>query len=436
MGNTKKNNNVLCTIYFSVLIDHIKTHGFIWLIKKIIYRCLKELAWILLLPISIPLHLLRFRRLLFRVEHIGHLAAEFDTYVKAKQLGLLPKKSCFYFVLAPKKKVSNVHLLNYWRSQVPIITNFIACAFLNIITKHFFMRYDVSNYISSFFGTQDIYRINKMWDKRPPLLTLSDADKNWGKNSLEAMGISADQWFVCLHVREGGFLPHNELIQSHRNASIGNMTTAIEEIVRRGGKVVRMGDKSMTPLPLMRGVIDYAHNALKSERMDVVLCAKAKFFLGCTSGLSFVSMVFGVPIAQANMIPVAALSVTKQDISIPKLLWSELESRYLSFNEILSSPVGDFYFTQQYNKYAIRVEENSSEDIYELTVEMLDRLEEKFIETNEDKKLHEKYLSFFKPGHYSYGAISHVCIAFLRRHQYLFDIMENLKNESHAELTT
>jgi len=424
MRSTRRNKNILRIIYFSVLINHIKTHGLIWLIKKIFSRCLKELAWILLLPISIPLHLLRFRRLLFRVEHIGHLAAEFDTYIKAKHLGLLPKKRYFYFVLAPKKKVANMHLLNYWRSQVPIITNFIACAFLNIVTKHFFMRYDVSNYISGFFGTQDIYRINNMWDNRPPLLVLSDADKNGCKNLLETIGISAEEWFVCLHVRESGFLPHNEFIQSHRNASIGNITTAIQEIVSRGGKVVRMGDKSMTPLPFMRGVIDYAHHALKSERMDVVLCAKAKFFLGCTSGLSFVSMVFGVPIAQANMIPVAALSVTRQDMSIPKLLWSELENRYLSFNEILSSPVGDFYFTQQYTKSAIRVEENSPEDIYELTVEMLDRLEGKFIESDEDKKFHEKYLSFFKPGHYSYGATSKVCIAFLRRHQHLFDMTD------------
>lgn len=422
MLGTRNNADLLRKIYFSVLFNNIKTHGFFWLIKKTFYKFLKELAWFLLLPISIFLHLLGFRRLMIRIEHIGHLAAEFDTFVKAKQLGLLPKKRYFYFVLAPKKIVSNMHLLNYWRCQTFIITNFLACAFLKILTKHYFMRYDISSYISGFFGTQDIYRINKLWDKRPPVLTLTIDDENWAKNSLAAMGISAHQWFVCLHVRESGFLPHNELIQSHRNASIANMTSAIREIVSRGGIVVRMGDKSMTPLPCMTGVIDYAHHPLKSEQMDIVLCAKAKFFLGCTSGLSFVSMIFGVPIAQANMVPVAALSVRQNDISIPKLLWNETEHRYLNFNEILSSAIGDFYFTQQYKKSAIRVEENTHEDILALAVEMLDKLEGRFIESEEDKKLHADYISLFKPGHYSYGAMSRVCIGFLRRYKHLLNL--------------
>ena len=417
--STSNSSNVLRTVYLSVLAQHIKSNGLGWALKKIILRVLKELAWVFMLPLAICLHILGIRNLLIRVEHIGHLAAEFDAHVKAKELGLLPAGHRLYFVVAPAKRVSNNHLLNYWKSKFLIITNSFACEVLSLLSRRYFMRYDVSHYISSFFGTQEIYRINQLWQDRPPILTLSDEDEKWSMSILEQLGINKNQWYVCLHVREGGYLPHNELIQSHRNASIQNMRLAIDEIVKRGGVVVRMGDASMTPLPKMPGVIDYAHHPLKSERLDIVLCAKAKFFLGCTSGLSFVSMVFGVPVAQANMIPVEALGVCKRDLSIPKLLWSDSEKRYLNFTEILSSPIGGFYFTHQYKEAGLHPVENSPEDILAMTIEMLNRLDGKFVLDSDEEELHSRYLALFKPGHYSYGATSRVCAAFLRNNKYL-----------------
>ena len=97
-----------------------------------------------------------------------------------------------------------------------------------------------------------------------------------------------------------------------------------------------------------------------------------------------------------------------------------LKGRYLGFNEILASPVGGFYFTHQYNEGKFRPEENSPEDILGMVTEMLDRLDGKFISHDEDEILHSRYMSLFKPGHYSYGAVSRVSIAFLRRHKLLF----------------
>ena len=401
-------------VYLSVLRDNVTKFGSIWALKKLMYRGLKEFAWFSLLPIAVTLHLLQFRQLLIRTEHVGHLAAEFDTLEKLKRLGLLPKYR--YFVLAPKKSASNQHLLTYWSKYFTIFVQPILCGFLSLCSRHFFLRYDVSSFISSFFGTQEIYQINQLWNSRPPLLALNDSDEQWSISVLQDLGIPEHQWFVCLHVREGKFWPQNELIQSHRNASITHTFLAIEEVVRRGGIVVRMGDLSMCKLPQLAGVIDYAHHPLKSERLDVILCAKAKFFLGCTSGLAFVSMIFGVPVAQANMIPLEALAVGKSDISISKRLWSESAQRYLSLSEVFTSPASGFYFSHQYKQAGIRVDENTPEDILALTCEMLDRLDKTFDENEEDRRLHADFMLLLKPGHYSYGAISKVCLAFLRQY--------------------
>lgn len=404
---------ILRTIYLSTLINNIKKNGFMWALKRILVQSTQDIVWVTLLLFIMPLHLLGFRQLLIRTEHIGHLAAEFDTLEKLKRLGLLPRYR--YFVLA-SKKISNPHLLTYCEQYFTILTHPFLCGILSLLARHFFLRYDVSPFISSFFGTQEIYRINQLWDSRPPLLTLNDCDQEWSKSAFQALGIPEHQWFVCLHVREGKFWPQNELIQSHRNASITHTFLAIEEIVQRGGMVVRMGDPSMNPLPKMAGVIDYAHHPLKSERLDVVLCAKAKFFLGCTSGLAFVSMIFGVPVAQANMIPIEALAVGKNDISISKRLWCESSHRYLSLREVFSTPASGFYFSHQYQQAGIRVDENSPEDILGLTQEMLDRLEGIFVENEEDRRLHDEFMLLLKPGHYSYGAVSKVCLAFLKQY--------------------
>ena len=249
-------------------------------------------------------------------------------------------------------------------------------------------------------------------------------DDVWAQSGFERLGLQKGQWFVCVHVREGSYIPKNEAITSYRNASIDHMIPAMKEIVRRGGVCVRMGDPGMTPLPKIPGVIDYAHQPMKSERLDVVLCAKARFFLGCTSGLSFISTTFGVPVAHANMIPVEALGVRHCDLSMPKLLWSKSLGRYLRFDEIMNSKAGGYFFTHQYQQAALRVEENSPEDIVDLVSEMMDRIEGRFVETEADLRLHVAYLALFKPGHYSYGANSRLCLGFLRRHRDLLELVD------------
>jgi putative glycosyltransferase (TIGR04372 family) len=413
----EQNKGIYFKIYFTVLLKNFKKNGFLWVFKRLFLRILRELIWLLLLPLTIVLHYAGFRRILVKIEHIGHLTTELDTFIKAECLGMLRRKR--HFVLANINKVANPYLLRYWQRHFTIITHPWLCTILEILSRHYFLRDRNLKYTVECFGTQAIYQINRLWGERPPILQLDKQDVEWGNQQLANLGIHKDQWFVCLHVREGGFLPQNEIIQSHRNASVTNTLPAIKEIIRRGGFVLRMGDASMTPLPKLDGLIDYANHPIKSDRLDIILCAKAKFFLGCTSGLAFLSMIFGVPIAQANMIPTETLGIRCCDISIPKLLLNSSQGSYLNFKDIMQSNIGGFFFTQQYIDAGIQYEENKPEDILALVLEMFDRLEKNFQCNHHDEKLHDYYMSFFKPGHYSYGALSRVCIAFLKRYQHL-----------------
>lgn len=360
------------------------------------------------------LHLAGFRRVTVFTDRIGHLALEPDCLLKEQALGHIPKRK--WIILAPPRRVANEHLLSYWEPYFIIVRHPILCYFINSMSRWRLMRYDISHYILAVGKAQAAYRIFAEWGDRSPILKLSQEDERWAAIKLKELGLPDDVWFVCIHVREGGFSPVDEELHSHRNGSIENTIPAMQEITSRGGWVIRIGDPTMTPLAKMPQVIDYAHHSMKSARMDIILCAKTKFLLGNTSGIALVSSVFGVPCALANMIPLSVLWFGKKDLCISKLLYLEDEKRYMKFSEILKSPIGEFQYAAQYEGRAILVEENTSNDIEELVIEMLKSLSNHFETNEEDIHLQSKFISLFEKHHYAFSSKCRVGTNFLRKH--------------------
>jgi putative glycosyltransferase (TIGR04372 family) len=351
----------------------IRQQGIATIVVKIFARSFSLLLGFTLLPLSVALHAIGYRRVTVFADRIGHLALEPDCLLKEQALGIIPKQR--WFILAPPGRVANRHLLNLWKPHIHIHEGRITCYILASMSRWGLMRHDISHYILASNSPQAAYGIYAHWGDRPPLLALPPEDIHWGAWALEQLGLPKNAWFVCVHAREGGFSPIDEELHAHRNGSVDATIPAMQEIVRRGGWVVRIGDPSMKPITPVAQVVDYAHHPMKCERLDIVLCAQARFILGNTSGIALVSSAFGVPCALANMIPFSALGLSPRDVSIPKLLWSLKLSRYLTFQEILSSPISNFIYASQYQQSKIQPIENSAEDIRMLALEMLDSLE-------------------------------------------------------------
>lgn len=406
-----------CAIYFNVQVSRISHYGLYELSNRLIIKAFAALLSILFLPLSIILFFLDFRRIMLFTDRIGHLAIEPDILLKAQHLGLIKTKR--WFVLAPPKRVANLYLLKYWQRYFSIYQGTLSCFFLHCISLWPFMRYDLSHFINNDNDAQLGYKVYQLWSDKPPLLSLSAEDMEWGNDQLTRLNLPHDAWFVCIHAREGGFSPVDEVLHAHRNGKIENLIPAIEEITQRGGWVVRLGDPTMVPLKKMPRVIDYAHHPLRSARLDIILCARSRFILGNTSGMFLIGTIFGVPSALANMIPMPTLGFSPKDLSMPKSYFSNKEARYLSFPEVMDSQISIFRYASLYDQANVTVKENDADDILLLTKEMLDRLDGKFIETTDDLALHENYMSLFKSHHYSYGAISKTSFNFLRKHQNL-----------------
>ena len=140
-----------------------------------------------------------------------------------------------------------------------------------------------------------------------------------------------------------------------------------------------MGDPSMKLLPPMDHVIDFAHSAFKTPKADILIAACCRFFLGTNSGFATIPNIFGVKCVFSNWLPVGLPLWSSQDLLYPKLYWSSISNRYLTFEEIFSS---DIAFIQNWSDLpeGISLRDNTANEIYELTAEALE------IEFNNDSQ--------------------------------------------------
>ncbi|MEZ2252567.1 TIGR04372 family glycosyltransferase, partial [Microcoleus sp.] len=351
---------------------------------------------------------------------IGHTALYIDLYVKINQLGW--GESNRPILLVDPEKTANLCYVHYWGRYMPVISDPLLLKSFSLLTESF---QEISGILvrckqQYIWWAEAIALVEKQWNAegRAPLLSLSASDTDRGWDCLEKFGFTKNSWFVCIHAREPGYAQQLNGVsyQNHRNVDIDTYLLAIKTIVARGGWVIRMGDPSMKPLPPLVGVIDYAHSNFKSDWMDVFLCAKCRFFLGDTSGICLVSYTFGIPCVLTNVVPIANRAFSSKNISIPKLLWSVKEDRYLSFAEAWEPPFEQHYKEDFLHKHELRLVDNTAEDVEDLTLEMLERLEGTVEYTAEDQRLQEIYNSLGANTCGSFGVNSRIGRDFLRKY--------------------
>jgi len=319
----------------------------------------------------------------------------FETYVKAGLLGLRSNKK-MVLLLDPNASVTNPCYLKYWSKYVTIVSDPQAIKILAPLEEYLtmpmvtFMHLRDKVCISPFA----LGRVREQWIKedRPPILTLSIQDNERGRSTLRSLGLSQDAWFVTLHVREAGWKDNGSSEDNFRNADITTYFSAIKLITDAGGWVVRIGDPTMSKLPAMPQVIDYAHSRAKSDWMDIFLCSQCRFMIGTSTGMCVVALSFGVPLVMTNLLPALAVYFfTSKDLFIPRLCFSKDKENYLSFNEWISPPVATVCTQTHFDDLNVRVVVNTAEEIKDLVEEMLERCMGTIKYTEEEEMLQKKF---------------------------------------------
>jgi putative glycosyltransferase (TIGR04372 family) len=330
--------------------------------------------------------------------HIGLL----DSIVKMRQLGMLEDAN--YVLLAPANKVANQTYLSLWEEHYFIVRD------TSLVDELFpYQRYLGVGFMvyrqrdgEVVYWTKAAAAAQRAWAERelPPILSLSSKQIEVGRVALDRLLTQSGNaplpeggWFVGLHVREGGFHGDAEGTgNAHRNARIEDYLEAVKEITAAGGWVVRLGDKSMSPFPEMERVIDYALSSEKSEAMDLFLLSQARFVIGTTSGLTTCAISFGAEMALANCISNDWQLWSDKTQFILRPLIDETSGKLVSLDKTYSTPIQGYMVNVELMKSKrLSPRANSSEEIRQLIVEKLDRLqtekERKYVDSSPPKEI-------------------------------------------------
>lgn len=227
--------------------------------------------------------------------------------------------------------------------------------------------------------------------KKSKASQLSNSVKRNGEKLIKSLNLDKVSWFICLHTRESSFL--GDKFREWQNQKIENYNLAIDEIVKMGGAVVRMGDPSMTPIKNRLNVIDYAHSEYRSSFADLFLISKCLFFIGCQSGLRTLPQLFRKPILTVNAYPISPLDFYPEHLIIFKKVLNIQSMKYLNFEEIMSDPLYCFHDTDKdYTKAGIKIVENDPEEILEAMREIFKLIRDGFPSYTIEQKKSEFFI--------------------------------------------
>ncbi len=391
--------------------------------SKIIRNAALGFSFLIFLPIIAVFYLIRpfypVKFIRIRDDRIGNLVMNTELFLRRVKLGIY-KKNVLYIGIAGKNPCNKQLLGMFKRAMIIIQVPKPAEILFNILSN----KRDLLKGIISYLTFVDYERAYYEFNNAGSSLQFNKTEEKKGKKLLNKMGVN--NWFICFHARDSSYLKttFKKMDSSHHNyrdCNIENYLKAADYITKQGGYAIRMGSVVEKKLPHLKNkkIIDYAAN-FRTDFLDIYLLAKCKFFLSSTSGLFQVPYLFDVPVAHANLIPLEYTTYRKEDIFIPKKIWSEKKKRLLAFKEIISSGTGEFISTDKYEKAGLVPIENTPEEILDLAAEMNERLNGTWKTTKKDEELQKRYRSLFTDSR-CYGFPSRIGAKFLRKNKFLLE---------------
>jgi putative glycosyltransferase (TIGR04372 family) len=258
----------------------------------------------------------------------------------------------------------------------------------------------------------------------PRLLVERHEDTEAFQDLALRLGLEPSIPIACVHVRTEGYSTVDDAVQAHRNFEVSSILEAIELLTAAGLQVVRVGGPFGEKLPSWVPAVDYAFSATRSPENDFLLVSRCKMFIGSTSGLYVLATMFGRPTLGLNMTPINAFGmVGSRTMSIPKLVYSEVEGRILTFAEAAKAPSGNSLAQVGLAAECLRPIDNSKDEIADAVADFIALNEqEEWKLCAEDLALQEAFRRAIPDD--AYGARSSTLVApsFLRRHVSLLPV--------------
>lgn len=213
---------------------------------------------------------------------------------------------------------------------------------------------------------------------------------------------------VTLHVRESGYRATAGLRQRSwdviRNARIETYADACRALVERGYTVVRIGDRTMTPIR-QAGVVDLATSPARTEWLELWCIQRSEFLIGCDSGPSWLASLLEVPILTVNAIHLRDLARVRDRV-ICKLARDTTSGALLSVSAMLT----DGYLREGLTTGRYDHLDNSPPDIRQAVVDMIDVVHGREVLSPAQQRFNERLGELGRDGTAGPGALEGIAI--------------------------
>ena len=345
-------------------------------------------------------------RLRLRALDIGRLGGSFDVFwhlaLKESVSQFEYTFDLFYFI--PTAVISNRFWVAILAREIHLLAPvpFLSHLFQTVHKLNKYLPYSSLNDIllPATFSPSNAETRAAIANKRV-LLQFTRAEEELGSHNTVALGIPVGRQFICFHARDSSYLDERYpnldwRYHDYRDSRIDNYILAAEELTRRGLWALRIGEIAKGPISTSNnGVIDYTYSGKRSEFMDIYLGAKCKFMICSETGLNLVPTIFRRPIVFVNWVLIPHIYVWSIGVVITKKFFSVSKNRLLTYREILSLDAGMLGAFGISEKSDIQLIENTAGEIRSAAIEMNDRIDGRWTDSEEDIELQNRFWEIF-----------------------------------------
>ena len=312
----------------------------------------------------------------FNCQRLGHMVGNSECYLCERDTGMQPD-TIDIWLSVPGHRANRVIERKYkkllrvwpaWVSQTIYAVNSVFPQPLN----HLVLNSQVDR------------DIHGLWKTHGPHIGFTFSERRRGENLLLDLGMPLDAKWVCLIVRDATYLQRhfpeaNFSYHDYRDADISEYLPAVVELMRRGYYIVRMGDTVAKHMNVKHSkIIDYALNG-RTEFGDLYLGAHCAFCLGTPTGFMAIPQAFNRPVAVTDMVPLGYSPTWSDGL----MIWKHhvKDGKRMSLREIFEADLGLATLGPLFQKAGVTLENNTSQEIFDVAMEMADRVEGKVDDT-------------------------------------------------------
>ena len=239
-----------------------------------------------------------------------------------------------------------------------------------------------------------------IWSESPPTLGFTDAEKLKGSELQQRLLSDAAKPFVCIALPEKSYYLSKSLRSDSSESNLDifrcmpiweTYFDCINSLSESGLDVIRMGQSIDNAIdPSSRKITDYA-STTRSEFGDIWLLGNCKFVIaGAGTGIYWPASAIDKPALLTDSYGLFNTSYGQLDLKIPQLAWSRSEKKLKPFSWLIAQGEG-WGHKKSLIMGDIEIIKNTAEEITEVVLEMNQRLDGTWIETDEDVELQNRF---------------------------------------------